>query len=138
MGAEDNLRSLVDACEDPNLVSVAYDAKKGAEYFKILTEKALLAFINTGMLEDPKYINTRPWELNPHKPPDIMVEAFSFYSGKKYGYIAFMFIPKMQKWRIKSFKKNRDQDPRQLKTALLHSPFAGLRLEKLEAPLKEK
>lgn len=41
-----------------------------------------------------------------------MVDAYGFYSGTTYGYIAFMFQPKTNKWIIKSFKKNDRQGPK--------------------------
>jgi hypothetical protein len=107
-----DINEFINACGDPDKVTVAYDAKKGAEYFKIYTEAALLAFINEGGLENLQHKNKEVWHLNPHKPPDIMVDAYNFHSGSKYGYIAFMFIPKTGKWRIKSFKQNTDPDPR--------------------------
>lgn len=114
------------ACGVPGNVTVAYDAKNGAGYFNLHTETALLAFIAGGGLEDCNYINTEVWHLNPHKPPDVNVDAYSFYSGKKYGYIAFMFLPKTNKWRIKSFKVNKDPDPKQIKSGLKHLPFDKL------------
>jgi hypothetical protein len=110
-----DLGDFIKACADPNHVSVHYDAKKGAERFNIFTEVDLLAFINSDGLEDVEFINTEVWHLNPNKPPDIYVDAYSFYSGKKYGYIAFMFSPKTQKWRIKSFKLNTKPKTREIK-----------------------
>ena len=43
-----------------------------------------------------------------------MVNAYSFYSGLIYGYIAFFFQPKTSIWTIKSFKKNQEPDTRNL------------------------
>jgi hypothetical protein len=43
-----------------------------------------------------------------------MVDAYAFFSGIIYGYIAFVYITKTEKWLIKSFKKHEDPDPRNL------------------------
>lgn len=127
MGATYSLDDFFDACSSPGKVTVSYDAKEGARLgFNLLTEKSLLAFINDRGLENTTYINTRPWDLNPHKPPDIDVDSYSFYSGNKYGYIAFMFMTKTGKWRIKSFKKNFKSNPRELKADMYYLPFEKL------------
>lgn len=44
----------------------------------------------------------------------IMVDAYAFFSGLIYGYIAFVYVTKTKKWIIKSFKKHEDPDPRNL------------------------
>lgn len=127
MGATYNLDDFFDACTNPGKVTVAYDAKENARLnFNLLTEKALLTFLNDRGLENIEYINTRAWDLNPHKPPDIDVDSYSFCSGNKYGYIAFMFIPKTGKWRIKSFKLNLKSNPHKLEADLHYLPFEGL------------
>ncbi len=116
------------ACNDPSKVAVSYDAKKGAEKdFNLLTESALLAFIGSGGLEDAVRINTDVWRFNPRKPPDIDVDSYSFYSGRKYGYIAFMFVPWTAKWSIKSFKINTEPNLREIETNLNYLPFQALK-----------
>jgi hypothetical protein len=122
-----NLDDFLDACADPNRVTVHHDAQEGARsYFHLYTEKDLLTFINGRGLENLQYINTMPWDFNPHKPPDIDIDAYSFYSGMKYGYIAFMYVPKTGKWRIKSFKPNSKPNIRELRANLRYLPFEGL------------
>lgn len=112
-----DFNEFLKACGIPGNVTIAYDAKNGAGYFNLLTESAILAFIACGGLENPNYINTDVWHLNPNKPPDVNVDAYSFFSGKKFGYIAFMFLPRTNKWRIKSFKRNNNPNPREIKNA---------------------
>lgn len=82
--------------------------------FKLNTKQDILAFINNGGLEEMKFIHTKPWENNHDSQNHIMVDSYGFYSGKLYGYIAFMFVKNTKKWTIKSFKKNNDLDIRNL------------------------
>lgn len=124
---EYTLDEFLDACGEPGKVAVAYDAKKDAEkYFKLVTEKDLLAFIFARGLEKLTPINCEEWRFNPNKPPAIYVDAYSFYSGNKFGYIAFMFIPKTNKWNIKSFHLNNNVAPINIGPVLQFSPFANL------------
>ncbi|MDY0391760.1 MAG: hypothetical protein RBQ88_12725 [Desulfobulbus oligotrophicus] len=120
MGPEYKLDDFISACADVNRVWVRDKAQKDAQKdFKLTTKIELLHFIHHGGLEDPRHYNTKPWEQNPDKSTEIMIDAYCFFSGLKYGYIAFRFNAKIDKWYIKSFKFNRDPDPRNL-------PFAGL------------
>ena len=82
--------------------------------FKLPAQKQILAFIGNGGLEKPQFINSEIWDKNPDSKNVIMIDAYSFYSGFLYGYIAFRFQLKTGKWAIKSFKKNRDPDTRNL------------------------
>ncbi len=82
--------------------------------FNLPTQKQVLEFIGNGGLEKPAFINSEVWDKNPEPKQAIMIDAYSFYSGFLYGYIAFRFQPKTGKWAIKSFKKNRDPDTRNL------------------------
>lgn len=80
--------------------------------FNLRTDSRILEFIANGGLEKPRFINSGPWDNNPDKNALIMVDAYGFYSGKVYGYIAFLFQQKTDRWMIKSFKKNRNADTR--------------------------
>lgn len=82
--------------------------------FKLMTQSNVLEFIANGGLEKPSFINKKEWKNNPDKSVVIMVDAYAFFSGILYGYIAFIYITKTKKWLIKSFKKHRDPDPRNL------------------------
>jgi hypothetical protein len=70
----------------------------------------ILEFISDGGLEQPQHINSKLLEKNFEDIP-IMVDAYGFYSGFIYGYIAF-FKSKTGHWVIKSLKKNKNPDPR--------------------------
>jgi len=82
--------------------------------FKLATQNQVLEFIANGGLEKPTFINKKEWENNNDDTVVIMVDAYAFFSGIIYGYIAFVYITKTKKWLIKSFKKHEDPDPRNL------------------------
>lgn len=82
--------------------------------FNLSTQEGVLSFIGNGGLESPCAINTKQWENNPDPNNPIMVDAYDFYSGSIYGYIAFFYQPTTKKWIIKSFKKNSEPDTRNL------------------------
>lgn len=82
--------------------------------FNLLTQAAVCAFVANGGLNTPTFINSEVWVNNPDPAVRIDVDAYSFYSGTTFGYIAFLFQPKTSKWMIKSFKKNDRPDPRNL------------------------
>ncbi|MGJ0516009.1 MAG: hypothetical protein ACR65O_09730 [Methylomicrobium sp.] len=108
-----DIDELIKACAQKNQVAVLNNAEKCArDDFGLNTKIAVLDFIASGGLETPHYINTKLWENNPDPATSIMVDAYSFYSGPKQGYIAFFFNPKTNKWLIKSFKLNKDFMPR--------------------------
>lgn len=95
-------------CRDtPEKVYVPNDVEKSArEDFRLQTKDDLKAFIGSG-LESSEYINTELWDNNPLKETHpSYVDAYSFKSGKKTGYIAYCPNPKMNNWRLKSFKHN--------------------------------
>lgn len=98
-------------------VSKAYviqGAMKTAEKdFNLYPQQRVLEFIGNGGLAQPHFINSKPWDNNPNPENEIMVDAYGFFSGFNYGYVAF-FRPVISKWIIKSFKKNTDPDPRNL------------------------
>lgn len=96
----------------------AYISKSAMETaksdFNLNTQKEVLAFIGNGGLESPCLINSKQWENNPNPGNPIMVDAYDFYSGSIYGYIAFFYQTTTKKWIIKSFKKNSEPDTRNL------------------------
>lgn len=107
-----NLNDLIKACGELNQVVVLGKAEKSArDDFGLNTKKTVLDFIYNDGLESPHYINTKPWENNPD-PSLIVIDAYSFYSGPKQGYMAFFFSMKTKRWLIKSFKLNKDFVPR--------------------------
>lgn len=81
--------------------------------FNLNTQKAVVDFIGSGGLENPQFINSILWRNNPD-PSRIMVDAYSFFSGYKFGYIAFYYSLNEERWVIKSFKNNESPDPRNL------------------------
>lgn len=107
-----DLNDLIKACGEINRGVVLGKAERSArDDFGLLTKKAVLDFIYNDGLEKPQHINTKRWEQNPDTDL-ILIDAYSFYSGPKHGYLAFFHSPKTGKWLIKSFKLNRDAEPR--------------------------
>lgn len=102
------LNNLISACIKG--VSKAYISKGAMETarsdFNLNTQDSVLGFIGNSGLESPSFINSNPWENNPNPENLIMVDAYSFYSGSLYGYIAFFYQPETKRWIIKSFKRN--------------------------------
>lgn len=112
MEAAYDLNDLIKACGEINQVVVLGKAEEFARtHFGLNTKQAVRYFIHNGGLEKPQYINTLPWERNPD-PGLILIDAYSFYSGPKHGYLAFFFSSKTDRWLIKSFKLNKDSEPR--------------------------
>lgn len=108
MTASYDIKDLIDACSCPVNVVVLRNALASASIdFGLNTAKEVIEFICNGGIENPKLINTKKWEKNPDVI-SIYVDSYSFFSGKKHGYLAFMFSDKTKKWLIKSLKLNRD------------------------------
>lgn len=80
--------------------------------FNLNTQTKILEFIGNDGLENHYLLNVKQWENNPNPKIEIKVDAYGFYSGEKYGYIAFFFQPATGKWVIKSFKNNLLPDTR--------------------------
>lgn len=90
--------------EEPSKVFVSEDAVKDArEYFSLNSRIEILNFINEAELKNLEFKNTKPWENNPDKSNEIMVDAYEFRSCAKKGYLAFFFNKKTEKWSVKSF-----------------------------------
>jgi hypothetical protein len=108
-----NLDDLIKACADSKQSTVIEPAPTTARRdFTLNSKKAILDFVSCGGLENPTYINTELWENNKVPATPILVDAYGFYSGAKYGYIAFLYSPITKMWIIKSFKLNNNPDPR--------------------------
>ncbi|MES2217174.1 MAG: hypothetical protein V4501_02050 [Pseudomonadota bacterium] len=96
-------------------VSVSHGAMSTARTdFNLGTQVNVLEFIANGGLEKPVFINKRVWDNNPDRNIVIMVDAYAFFSGLIYGYIAFVYVAKTERWLIKSFKKHQGPDSRNL------------------------
>ena len=110
------LKQLTIACGVKGQV-IAYGSapEDASRDFNLHPKEAIYDFVAEG-LESPTFINQNPWENDPDKTNPATVYAFSFYSGKKFGYIAFMKSNQTGKWLIKSFKKNDREDPKALPT----------------------
>lgn len=121
MPATYDLDAFIAACNEDSQVQVSYDAGKDAQsQFGLSTKKALLDFIGHGGLEDRHFVNTRLWQNNPHPENPVMIDAYTFSSGRKRGYLAFRrtLPPASSKWLIKSFH---------VEDASGYFPFEGLR-----------
>ncbi|NOU23582.1 MAG: hypothetical protein HOO93_17680 [Methyloglobulus sp.] len=114
MAASYDLNNFIAACGNNNQVILIGNAKKTAsEDFGLHTTKDVLDFISNGGLENINFLNTKTWDNKPHTiQVAIFVDAYSFHSGSKHGYLAIMFNPATKKWLIKSFKLNKDSIPR--------------------------
>lgn len=116
---------FVQACRER---SALFFIRKGAKLtassdFGLYTDDEILDFIGNDGLEKPKFINSKEWENNPDKKNKMLVDAYHFFSGIKYGYFAFLFNHKTNRWMIKSLKEEQENpDPRNL-------PFKNLSLD---------
>lgn len=80
--------------------------------FGLTTQRDVLSFIGSGGLERPVAANlAAPLEKNPFLPIEITVDSYDFFSGVKYGYLAYWRRPDGL-WVIKSFKENDKTNPR--------------------------
>lgn len=103
-----------DACGDPKKIFITIQAKESAKQdFRLKTAEEILDFIVNDGLNEKVFKNKKPWENNFQKE-EIMVDAYHFINGPKYGYLAFLFNPRTNKWFIKSFKLDPDSDPRNM------------------------
>lgn len=103
------------ACAEAKRVRVTRSAMETARSdFGLVQEKRVLEFIAEDGLENPTFVRSAPWENNPDKSNPVLVDSYDFYSGLRFGYLAFMRNPKTNNWLIKSFKKNTKPDSRNL------------------------
>ncbi len=106
---------VCDCAEGTAKIFVTHGAMETARSdFKLMTQNRVAEFIANGGLEKPIFINKKKWENNTDDSVVIMVDAYAFFSGIIYGYIAFVYVTKTKKWLIKSFKRHEDPDPRNL------------------------
>jgi hypothetical protein len=80
--------------------------------FGLMTEQAVIDWIGSGGVEKPVHANTEIWRRNPDSSTTVWGDSYDFFSGPVFGYLAFMFQPKTQRWLVKSLKKNDKPDPR--------------------------
>lgn len=109
-----NLKEFETICAKPKshgVVLVRQEAANDARIdFGLDTRQKVIKFIGSGGLERPRLINSIPWEKNPEPSNKIMVDAYEFYSGRIFDYMAFLYNPIKKIWLIKSFKEHW-QDP---------------------------
>lgn len=90
-------------CKKKTNVIIMKQAKRdAANIFNLTSSQKIVDFIGNDGLEDLFYLNKKLWENNPNPQNKILVYAFEFITGMKYGYIAF-FKNLEGKWLIKSF-----------------------------------
>lgn len=102
---------LIQACLDGSCVILKPAQQDAKQDLDLKTEKAIRAFIAGGGLEKPTFIRSRAWQNNPDKTKEILVDSYSFYSGRVFGYVAF-FYASTHRFVIKSLKRNTEPDPR--------------------------
>ena len=114
-----NFDDLISACRTGE-VEVWRPALRGAGYFSIRDRDGnkVLEFIAAGGLEGLEHISVESLRSSSDIPPP-KVDAYSFWSGGKKGYIAFFYNPNERQWEIKSFKEYGDVD-NQLTAGLKH------------------
>ncbi len=105
-----NLEDFISACAD-NKVEVWPPALRDARYFgfRDRDERKILTFIASGGLEGVEFLKIEPWRGSPENPPPL-VDAYSFWSGGKKGYIAFFYSLQEKQWEMKSFKEHKTFD----------------------------
>ena len=113
------LADFVKACAvGKSKAFVVREAKLTAKSdFNLHTEEAILDFIGQGGMESLQFISSKNWEKNPHPSVPVKVDAYNFYSGLRFGYLAFFHGPVTDKWIIKSFKGNDQPGPKNLSIA---------------------
>jgi hypothetical protein len=113
---EYNLKDLVRDCGEADSVIISRGALETARAdFSLATADDIRTFISNGGLEQPKFIRKAPWENNKDKKVTIQVDSYEFFSGNRYGYLAFVKVP-TGKWLIKSLKNNDRPNPKFLQT----------------------
>lgn len=103
-----DLDEFIEECRKGQ-VRVNSEAKvTAATDFHLYTEADILGFISNGGLEGAIFKDTKKkqkWPTAPSSPPAPMVDAYSFLSIGKRGYLAFYQAPNGQ-WILKSFKQD--------------------------------
>ncbi len=96
-----SLEEFIDACERNEVVLWPCVVGDATRDFNLYTQKEVVEFI---VNNEFTFINSKELEAIKNVP-SFMVDAYSFCSGKKSGYMAF-FKHKNGKFFIKSFKLN--------------------------------
>lgn len=106
------LSSFIAACQVGGQVFVTRGALQTATSdFGLTKDSDVMAFIGDGGIERPTFVNSVPWVNNPKPENKILVDSYSFYTGTKFGYLAFCYNDNTQKWMLKSMKKNDQTGP---------------------------
>ena len=117
-----NFADFLKACANPSEIyipeRVIQDAKRD---FGLGSKQGILDFIVNGGLEKPSWFNCEKLDKNPFPGIEILVDAYEFYSGFKFGYLAFYKNPKT--CVLKSFKKSNRVDTRSFPFANLSDEF---------------
>ena len=102
-------QDFVEACgSGVNKVFVFKGAKETAKSdFNLPTESSVLSFIVNGGAESPQFVNSKPWENNPDKKTSIMVDAYHFSSGLKYGTWLLCFNQPQRSGRLNHLKNRK-------------------------------
>lgn len=108
MSPEHDLAAFIRDCAEGRVFVWDVAVRSARADFGLYTKAEVLGFIGHGGLESPTFREKRPLEANPSE----IVDAYNFHAGTKYGYLAFYWARRTQKWIIKSFKLNREPDPR--------------------------
>lgn len=117
-----SFENFKNACNDKNRVFIFGGAIEDAYHcFQLKTKPEILEFISNDGLEHRSFLNTKPWENNPHPEKPIMVDAYEFRSRAILGYIAFFYNELTDKWSIKSFKLS--QNANTLVEAFIRAKF---------------
>lgn len=112
MDPNEALQGLIDACEKKQKIHTIGEVEQNARRdFGLSNKTQIYSFIWNNGLEKPQYIGKSQWKNNPNRATEETVYEFNFYSGLKFGYIAFVKIETTGFWIIKSFKKNTKPNP---------------------------
>ena len=102
------MEDFISACaKGVSEVSIRRQATIDAEYFGFhrRDSRRILKFISQKGLENLQFINSSPLRKTAEKPPPV-IDAYSFRTGGKMGYISFYKQPRDGKWKIKSLKRH--------------------------------
>jgi len=119
------LEEFVGACARGEVTVLGPALSTAPSDFQLATVTDVLEFIGYGGMENPEYLNSKLWMKNPNPPNLIFVDAYSFFSGPDYGYVAFM-RGATGRWLLKSLKKNGEPPPNKFPPFLEQCKKAGL------------
>ena len=115
-----NIADFISECASGSPeVTVSYDAGNEAKSkFNLPTDKDIISFIGNGGLNIRTFKNTESLRKDLAGNKGRMVDAYHFRSGRKIGYIAFIYNDEKKQWRIKSFKDDSARSSFNLKKLL--------------------